>query len=518
MDKKISELIESTSLVLTDLFAVVTGIGGTPQTKKIQWSTIFNIILGRNPLHGVTSRPIGASNPLPTAITTTTFTLGATANPISYYYQGTKIDVTTDKTCTLSAGAGLYWIYFDGATGNIAASKSYPGFGSASNVTIATVLWNGTDYGLVSDERHSHTRNKDWHTWAHDSIGCRYVSGLTLTHNGGTGAAATFATTAGEIADEDIKYAIDASSAFPTANAGRLFWQESASAYTFDKTPSTVPFKRGANNRPVYVRSDTYAVVEMTSAGNRYINVFVYATTDLHTPISFVTETVSPTVASNNGYNNLSDARAVPFPNLAGLSTRQEVKPIYRLIVRADGVLQAIDTAQDDYRTVSSLPFGAGTVSTTASAVTFAPYGNISSANVQSAVQELEDEKISKTSPILEGELDCQAHSIGFTQQTATGDGTTTIDWKNGNKAYFTFGNANETFTFTNPSKPCNLLLVLKQYSTGGKTATWPNSVMWPGGTAPTLSTGNNAIDIVSMYFNGTNYFAVASLNFAVPA
>jgi hypothetical protein len=125
---------------------------------------------------------------------------------------------------------------------------------------------------------------------------------------------------------------------------------------------------------------------------------------------------------------------------------------------------------------------------------------------------------VEDTTPQLGGELDCQAHSIGFTQQTATGDGTTTIDWKLGNKFYFTFGNANETFTFTAPSKPCNLVLVLKQYSTGGKTATWPNTVMWPAGTAPTLSTGNNAIDIVSFYFNGTNYFGNSSLNFSVPA
>jgi hypothetical protein len=125
---------------------------------------------------------------------------------------------------------------------------------------------------------------------------------------------------------------------------------------------------------------------------------------------------------------------------------------------------------------------------------------------------------VDDTTPELGGEMDCGAHSIGFTQGTATGDGTTTIDWKLGNKFYFTFGNANETFTFTAPSNPCNLVLVLKQYSTGGKTATWPNTVMWPGGTAPTLSTGNNDIDIVSMYFDGTNYFAVASLDFSVPA
>jgi hypothetical protein len=125
---------------------------------------------------------------------------------------------------------------------------------------------------------------------------------------------------------------------------------------------------------------------------------------------------------------------------------------------------------------------------------------------------------VEDTSPDLGGELDAGAHSIGFTQQTATGDGTTTIDWTLGNKFYFTFGNANETFTFTAPSNPCNIVLVLKQYSTGGKSATWPATVMWPGGTAPTLSTGNNDIDIVCFYWDGTNYFGNVSLDFSVPA
>jgi hypothetical protein len=41
---------------------------------------------------------------------------------------------------------------------------------------------------------------------------------------------------------------------------------------------------------------------------------------------------------------------------------------------------------------------------------------------------------------------------------------------------------------------------------------------MWPGGTAPTLSTGNNDIDIVTFYYDGTNYFGVFSLDFSVPA
>ena len=122
---------------------------------------------------------------------------------------------------------------------------------------------------------------------------------------------------------------------------------------------------------------------------------------------------------------------------------------------------------------------------------------------------------VEDTTPQLGGELDAQAHTIGFTQQAATGDGTTTIDWKLGNKFYFIFGAQNDTFTFTAPTKPCNLILVLKQDGVGSRLATWPATVKWPSGTAPTLSTGANDIDIVSFYYDGTNYFGVSNLDFS---
>ena len=115
----------------------------------------------------------------------------------------------------------------------------------------------------------------------------------------------------------------------------------------------------------------------------------------------------------------------------------------------------------------------------------------------------------------LDGELDAAANSIGFTQQTATGDGTTTVDWRAGNKFYFTFGAANETFTFTAPTKPGNFLLVLKQDGVGSRTSTFPGTVLWGGGVAPTLSTAAAAVDIISFYYDGTNYFGTYSLDFS---
>jgi len=57
--------------------------------------------------------------------------------------------------------------------------------------------------------------------------------------------------------------------------------------------------------------------------------------------------------------------------------------------------------------------------------------------------------------------------------------------------------------------------LVLKQDGTGSRLATWPAAVLWPDGTAPTLSTGANDIDIVSFYYDGTNYFGNSSKDFS---
>ena len=356
---------------------------GTLSSHPITDFELFHGIYARSTVEGL--------NCLPTHITTTTFTLGTTANPLTYWYQGTKIIVNSNKTAVLDdqlgdSSAGLYFVYFDGATGNILATKTDTGNTITSNVKIAYVNWNGSNYGLVTDERHHYDRNMEWHNWAHNTVGCRYKNGVTLTHNSGTGAGATFSTTLGEIWDEDIVFSVPASSTFPTPNTCRLFYQNSATTYAFDNITSTTPFKMGVNDRPIYI-DNNYNIVEMTPTA-RYINFFVYVLADMHTPIIIFAETVSATIASDNGYKSVTDARAAPFPNLSNLGLSPELKPIYRLIVKANGALQAIDTTLDDYRTVSSLPLSAGINTVTASAVSAIPTGNYLTASVQGQLEE----------------------------------------------------------------------------------------------------------------------------------
>ena len=348
--------------------------------------------------HGIVSRATVA--PLPTSISTTTFTITTGTTPLTYYLNGTKVIVSTDQSTTLAGTAGIYFIYFDSTAGTLTNSTVFPDL--TTTVLVASVVWNGTNLGLVNDERHGYTRNLAWHSWAHNTVGVRYKSGLDLLTLTGTGAAATMTLGAGEIRDEDIAFSISASASFATPNAYRHFYQTGASTYAFVNTLSTVPFYRGANNRPYVVDTTGYVLTEVPSAANRYVNFFVYATSDVLSPIYIFTETVTTIIAGQGGYTSAANARAVPWPNLSGFGLSAEMKPIYRVIVRADGVVQAT-TAAEDYRTVSSLPMAAGTTSTTASAVSFVASGNIAATTVQTAIEELDLEKAPLASPTFTG-------------------------------------------------------------------------------------------------------------------
>jgi len=119
---------------------------------------------------------------------------------------------------------------------------------------------------------------------------------------------------------------------------------------------------------------------------------------------------------------------------------------------------------------------------------------------------------VEDTTPELGGELDAGANSIGFTLQTvAEADGTTTIDWKNGNHCKVTLGAQNETFTFTAPSNPCTLTLIIIQDATGGRDITWPASVKWLGTEATWTDGGAGKGIVVGFIYDGTNYWGQAT-------
>lgn len=71
----------------------------------------------------------------------------------------------------------------------------------------------------------------------------------------------------------------------------------------------------------------------------------------------------------------------------------------------------------------------------------------------------------------------------------------------------------NATFTMSNFETGQSVTLIITQDGTGSRTGTF-TSVKFPGG-APTLTTDANAIDVVTILYDGTNYLGNIAQAFA---
>jgi hypothetical protein len=98
---------------------------------------------------------------------------------------------------------------------------------------------------------------------------------------------------------------------------------------------------------------------------------------------------------------------------------------------------------------------------------------------------------------------------LGYTAHGNTGS-TETFDALTGWHSA-TLNSATVTFTFTGATSGlvAAMVLELAQDGPGGRLVAWPGSVVWPGGTAPTLSTAGGAVDVL-MFFSrdgGTTWY-----------
>ena len=124
------------------------------------------------------------------------------------------------------------------------------------------------------------------------------------------------------------------------------------------------------------------------------------------------------------------------------------------------------------------------------------------------------------------GNLDCQgdisvdniatANTVTFHNELAltVTTGTVKVAWALSQKQSLTITGTGCTIDFYDPVGVCNLILKVVQGDGSDTVGTWDSDIKWAGGTAPTLSTGSGDIDIISFYFDGDNYYGVASLDF----
>ena len=143
--------------------------------------------------------------------------------------------------------------------------------------------------------------------------------------------------------------------------------------------------------------------------------------------------------------------------------------------------------------------------------------GTITISNTQSAGI---SNVVEDTTPQLGGELDAQGNTVSNvnlkdykeTNYSLSYSSTITPDVANGNVQTVTL-TGNVTFNgFSNAEAGQSLTLIVKQDGTGSRTLT---SSMLFAGADKTLSTAANSVDIISVFYDCTNYYASLAKGFA---
>jgi hypothetical protein len=100
----------------------------------------------------------------------------------------------------------------------------------------------------------------------------------------------------------------------------------------------------------------------------------------------------------------------------------------------------------------------------------------------------------------------------GAKHTVAGSGGTVNIPFAAGNIVNLTL-TASTILTFSSHVVGVYILKVI-QGGSGSYTLTYPASVKWSGGSAPTLTTTVGKTDIITLFHDGTNFFGTYSLNY----
>jgi hypothetical protein len=118
---------------------------------------------------------------------------------------------------------------------------------------------------------------------------------------------------------------------------------------------------------------------------------------------------------------------------------------------------------------------------------------------------------LSAAQNIFTGDLKAKTYILTNPTTTTASTSTTTINLATGNVLEVLL-NANTTLSFTNP-RIGTYIIKIKQDGTGGRTVTFP-TIKWADDAVPTITATANRTDLVTLIYDGTNYYASCLQNF----
>jgi hypothetical protein len=253
---------------------------------------------------------------------TRVFTL-ATSTSYNVWYRGTKSVISTTKTVTLSATAGMHYIGLNPTTlalEEVAAGDTI----FSDTILVAGIYLNtgATKAIIVGDERHSSSRDTDWHKNAHNNFGAMWRSGGAVTYTLSNDSATTLNLTSPIVlADEDLVHTISHNPT-PTGYFTQILTGSASmptvylNGTTYDQTAeSTTPWVAGTAT--ARVNTITGGTGSLSDAGDgKYLNYWIVVTNDIVRPVKAVMGRVAYNTLTEC-FNEQFTAYDLPFLEIA---------------------------------------------------------------------------------------------------------------------------------------------------------------------------------------------------------
>ena len=151
--------------------------------------------------------------------------------------------------------------------------------------------------------------------------------------------------------------------------------------------------------------------------------------------------------------------------------------------------------------------------------------------NIQSYIDQINSDLVASFEPTSEADVDnfvSNNNYIEYSEQlnfssvslntliySQIESDTTHIDWALGSKQSVLIDGSSMdiSFSFDTPVGASTLLLIIN-YDIDVMTISWPDNVKWQGGVEPPLTMGSGSKDIISFYYDGTDFLGIALLDF----